>query len=210
MKKNAYVAITLSVVMLAGMLYVLAGQGTIVRAQIDSERERGQMRASELRGKFGEDFKDLEKNFSRIFDRFSNMPPAEVPASISVNPEGDVRLTGAEVTALPGTQITVKLWGWNFTVDRSNAQIIGRVNLPTTVAPTNMEVSTVPGADINVGDKLLIRGTVNSATGVVTASWIRNLSLQQRGVADIQGRINQLLQLLQQLQAQLRARTGGN
>jgi len=201
MKKNSYIALALAVVVLSGALHVAFGHSAFARVEVDDE--------SKLKGRFGEDFKDLDRGFSKIFERFSNTPPAEAPASILVNPDGDVRLTGAEVTAISGPQITVKLWGWNFTVDHSNARIIGRINLPAMPAIDAAATPTAPSANFNIGDKLMVKGTVNSSTGVIAASWVRNLSLQHQGVADIQGRINQLLQLLQQLQAQLRARAGG-
>lgn len=204
MKKNTYIAAALAVAVLAGALYLAFGSRAF--AESDDEHDRGNGNAFGIKGKLGEDFRDVEKGFSKVFERASGISPAEVPQSIAVNPQGDVRLTGAEVTAVSGNQLTVKLWGWNLTVDRTNAQIIGKVNIQEiTGQSTSTATST---AEINVGDKLLVKGTVNSTTGVVTASWIKNLSLQQQGIADIQSRISQLLQLIQQLQARLRAGTG--
>lgn len=207
MKKNAYIAAALAVVMLAGALYFVFSPRSLALAEEEKEHGFGQRNAFGLKGKFAEEFNDLEKGFSKIFDRVSNISPSEVPQSISVNPQGDVRLTSAEITAISGPQITVKLWGWNFTVDRSNARIVGRINLPSIASESPSTVTS--SADLNVGDRLLVKGTVNSSTGIVAASWIKNISLQQQGITDIQGRINQLLKLIQELQAQIRARTGG-
>ena len=207
MKKNAYIAAALAVVMLAGALYFVFSPRSLALAEEEKEHGFGQRNAFGLKGKFAEEFNDLEKGFSKIFDRVSNISPSEVPQSISVNPQGDVRLTSAEITAISGPQITVKLWGWNFTVDRSNARIVGRINLPSIASESTSTATS--SADLNVGDRLLVKGTVNSSTGIVTAIWVKNISLQQRDLTDIQGRINQLLKLIQELQAQIRAKTGG-
>jgi hypothetical protein len=160
-------------------------------------------------GKREEKFaRDVEKWIDKLDKDFNSFSRASenVPSSLVVTPAGRVRLTNSTVSAINGTNLTLSLWGINLNVDASNARLLNpRVLGPQVLAPTT-STSTASStiSDIKVGDRLAVEGTIDSTNGTIKAERILDYSLQRQTVSEIQARIQQLLQLLEQLRAQLR------
>ena len=144
--------------------------------------------------------KNLEDSFSSAFDNTvqSGIKAEQMPSSVSIGPNGQIRMTGASLTAVSGNNVTVNIWGLTFNVNASQAQLAG--SSQQTIALTDMQV----------GDKLTVTGTIDPSTGAVTGQVIVDYSLATRQAGSaLQSRINQLLQLIQQLQSQLNLMQGG-
>lgn len=144
--------------------------------------------------------KNLEDSFSNAFDNAvqSGVKAEQMPSSLSIGPNGQIRMTGASLTAVSGSNLAINVWGLTFNVNASTAQLAGSSQ------------QTIAVSDMRVGDKLTVTGTIDPSTGAVTGQVIVDYSLatRQAGTA-LQSRINQLLQLIQQLQSQLNLMQGG-
>lgn len=144
--------------------------------------------------------RELENAFSNAFGNAvqSGVKASQMPSSLSVDPSGHVRITGGSVTAEASSSITVSVWGLSFNVNSSQAQFAGS------------DQKTISASDIRVGDKITVTGTLDPTTGVINAQVVVDYSLVTRqATSTIQSRINQLLQLIQQLQSQLNSIQGG-
>ncbi len=133
------------------------------------------------------------------------------PAGMTIGANGAVRVTSAKVTAINGSTMTVLLFGLSLNVDTSQAQMIGGIVLPpisTSTTSTTTSTPTIGQTQVSVGDLVSINGTMNQTSGVIQAQTVRDLTLQSQSTSNIQSRIQQLLQLIQQLRAQLQG--GGN
>lgn len=133
------------------------------------------------------------------------------PAGMTIGANGAVRVTAAKVTGINGSTMTVSLFGLSLSVDTSQAQIIGGIVLPpisTTTPSTTTSTPTVGQTQVSIGDLVSVNGTMNQTSGVIQAQTVRDLTVQSQSTSNIQSRIQQLLQLIQQLRAQLQG--GGN
>lgn len=143
--------------------------------------------------------KEIESAFSNAFGNAvqSGVTAEQMPSSLSIDPSGQVRITGASLTAVSSGSATVNVWGLTFNVDTTQAQLAG---------PGEQGLTS---SSLQVGDKLTITGTLNPTTGVISAKVIVDYSAAaQQATGVLQSRINQLLQLIQQLQTQLNAMSG--
>jgi len=114
--------------------------------------------------------------------------------SAIIRPNGDFRVTGAIANSIDASAGTVNatLLGLSRTVSLSGAKIRGGGK-------------TLSLSDIQAGDRLNAMGNYNATVHTATVSQVVDLSYANRQTSDLQSRIQQLLQLVQQLQAQLKA-----
>ena len=63
-------------------------------------------------------------------------------------------------------------------------------------------------SDISAGDKLVGTGNFNSGTHAITVTDVYDLSLTLKSASDIQSKIQSLMDIVNQLQAQLKALLG--
>ncbi len=112
--------------------------------------------------------------------------------SASVKSNGDFSVTGVKVNSVDASSnsVNVSLYGLSKTVSLAGASIIG--------SNQNIAVS-----DIQVGDVLSGSGNYNESTHAVTISRVVDNSYTSRNVSSIQAQIQHLLDLIQQLQAQI-------
>lgn len=113
----------------------------------------------------------------------------EHPASLFVGPHGQTRIIQGEIVSLSGTTTPaideVKVWGLVLKVDMTAATFIP--------AGTSKET-------LRVGDKVNIEGTIDQATGVISASTVHSISARRRVADDILSRITGLVEHLRRLQ----------
>ena len=143
--------------------------------------------------------KNLEDAFSSAFDNTvqSGVKVEQMPSSLSIGPNGQIRMTGASLTAISGSNLTINVWGLTFNVNASRAQLAGSSR------------QAIALTDMQVGDKLTVTGTIDPSTGAVTGQVVVDYSLVTRQASTaLQSRISQLLQLIQQLQSQLNLMQG--
>lgn len=173
----------------------------------ESENQNFTFNASSSVSGGGDDqFKDFEEKLNEGFDEFRNAAAnAPIPSSLTIGPNGNIRITGGEVKAVSGNSLTVGVWGLNLNVDISGATFIG--NLPLLDNSSTTASST--GSQVNVGDKVLIAGTIDPSTTVIKAQWVRDLSRQSQNIDAIKSRIKQLLDLLRSLQEQFQLKVKG-
>lgn len=112
-------------------------------------------------------------------------------SQLSVNPSGEFKATGAIVNSNSAGILNVKLFGINFNINAINAKIEGGV-------------ATTTVANIAVGDKLSISGSIDQGTGAISAKQIVDRTLEAQRTGDIRSRIADLLKLVKQLQEQLK------
>ncbi len=144
---------------------------------------------------------EMENAFANAFGNAvqSGVKAEQMPASLSIDPNGQVRITGANLTVISTSSATINVWGLTFNVNTSQASFAGQ------------DQQSISAADMQVGDKVTVTGTLDPSTGVINARVIVDFSLVSRqSINIVQSRINQLLQLLQQLQGQLNAMQGGS
>lgn len=130
----------------------------------------------------------------------------ETQETLRILPNGNIRITSANLdsietsagtttaTSTPTGRLGISIFGIRLTVDASNARIVN-------------SGATTTLADFRVGNKLSIKGTINSSTGLVSAQLIHNRTLRDRNVEDLQRRIQELLEMVRKLQDELRLRT---
>lgn len=121
----------------------------------------------------------------------------ETKESAVVNPDGKFNVTGAKVNSIDSASgsVNVTLFGFSRTVTVSGAAIMGAGR-------------TIALGDIQPGDILGATGVFNAATRVISVSRVVDVSYAQRNTVNIQAKIQQLLQMVQALQAQLQALQG--
>lgn len=115
--------------------------------------------------------------------------------SVSIDQSGHFTVTGVTVNSVDtgANTLTVSLYGFTRTINVSGAAITG-------AGQTNLSLS-----NIQAGDVLSGTGTFDPTSHEITVSTIVDTSYTVRNRANIQAQINQLLQLLQQLQAQVQS-----
>lgn len=117
----------------------------------------------------------------------------ESSTRLTVEPNGKFTASGLVVnsTLTAAGTINVKFFGFNFNIKANGARLEG-----------GSATSTV--SEIAVGDRLSVQGSIDQATGVITAEKIVDHSMVTRRTGDIQTRIADLLRLVEQLKEQLR------
>lgn len=151
---------------------------------------------------------DVEEKLNEAFRKVQESSPEATPLSVSIGPQGQARITNGSVMVVNGNMLMVSAFGINFSVDSSNAKITGVVPLPplpstATSSPTSTTTAISAVTVISVGDRVVVQGTVDSSSGIIKASVIRDLSAQVQSKSHIVNRINQLLEMINQLRAKL-------
>lgn len=177
--------------LLVGMVIVaLAAFGARVFARDENEDEakpgKGPVKAVE---------KALERLQNFEFKGFGeeDFTRGLAPSSLAINPQGHVRLTNAEVTAISGSSLSVKVWGLAFTVRQG-----------TSTKVFAGKIRELSFSDIKVGDRIDVVGRTSESTpGVIDAEVIhdRALIVQARDeeVARLRSLIEDLIRRLQDI-----------
>ncbi len=128
-------------------------------------------------------------------EQSQNQQMQQTQPSVSIDPSGHFTVTGVTVNSVDtgANTLTVSLYGFTRTINVSGAAITG-------AGQTNLSLS-----NIQAGDVLSGTGTFDPTSHEITVSTIVDTSYTVRNRANIQAQINQLLQLLQQLQAQVQS-----
>lgn len=148
-------------------------------ARADNDENEHKYKKENLK-KFTEQVKKVAELNKELFKQSSenekenknSYSPSVQPASVTINPHGEVKLTGAEVVsavASTGT-LTAKVWGITFTLAlNSNSDIRARGGV-------------INSAQIQVGDKLNIKGIANAATPLtIQVSRLEDMTLNVMG-----------------------------
>lgn len=110
-------------------------------------------------------------------------------ASLSVGNSGETSLNGAKLVSVSGQNLSVTVFGLPITVS---------------VASSTTQFTGVSSAsDLATGDILSIKGSIDSATGIVAASEVRDESQRLQQISSIQAQIQALLDEIHKLQAQV-------
>jgi hypothetical protein len=122
----------------------------------------------------------------------SNEGENNIQESASLDSNGDFNVTGVKVNSIDASSnsVNVSLYGLSKTVSLAGVSIIG----------SNQTISV---SDIQVGDILSGSGNYNEATHAITISKVIDNSYTTRNVSSIQAQIQHLLDLINQLQAQI-------
>ena len=114
--------------------------------------------------------------------------------SVSMNANGDFKVTGVTVNSVnvSGNSMNVSFYGFSRDVNVSGAKFHG----------PNGDIAL---GDISAGDKLVGTGNFNSSTHAITVSDVYDLTLNLKSASDIQSKIQSLMDIVNQLQAQLKA-----
>ena len=133
-------------------------------------------------------FRGLEKVVDRLetFELPDVESSREHPSSFFAGPHGEARIIRGEIIGLASTTMTVKVWGLSLAVDMGSARF----------HPDGASAST-----LKIGDKVNVKGKINSSNGVITASLVHALSSRQRFVDELFDRIVKLIERLRELQA---------
>lgn len=140
-----------------------------------------------------DDFKPVSKPLQKIekaIERLENFQLPEIesarehPASFFVGPQGQVRVISGEVMTLASTTMSVKVWGLTFAVNTGGAQF------------TPQEAQ----ANLRVGDKVNIKGSISADTGSINATLVHALSSRKRMTDELVNLINRLIEQLRELQ----------
>ena len=115
-------------------------------------------------------------------------------AAVTIRANGDFRVSGVTVNSASSSTnvINVSFFGFTRDVNVSGAKIFGG----------GKEISL---GDVQAGDKLNASGNYNVTTRAITVYEIKDVTMR-KNVLDIQARIQQLLEMIQKLQDQIRAR----
>jgi len=119
---------------------------------------------------------------------------------VVINSDGTIIVNGASYVSTTNQTIVVKVFGLNLNVNTtSSTQFLGF-----------MAGTTNPLSQIVAGDTVDVKGTIDSSSGVITATWVRDETQQQKNIQSLQQQINALLEQLKNLEAQIRAQGGGS
>ncbi len=120
-------------------------------------------------------------------------------ASASIAANGNFSITGASVASVDASAntITGTLYGITKTINVSGATLTGGSQ-------------SITLGNIQAGDLITVKGSYDGATHTVTIASVNDVSYATQNNANIQSRINQLLQMVKQLQAQLQAQQGSS
>lgn len=177
MNKKKLLIVFPAILALVGVSYFLVSN-QIVKAQ-ENQAENEQTVAEEQIDKL---VGRLEKEELRL---------EKAPVSMMITPGKKVTFVNVSLDGIEGTDLTVKIFGLAFKVDASTAKIYG--------GGKDLTLS-----DLKVGDKLLIKGTIDENTGKITATRIHDRSVHKTAITNLRARIEELTRLLEQLRARLR------
>lgn len=121
----------------------------------------------------------------------------ETKESASLRPDGSFNVTGVKVNSVDAASgsVNVTLFGFSRTVTISGATIMG-------------SGKAISMSDIQAGDVLAAMGTFNVASHAISVSRVMDVSYVQRNNTNIQSKIQELLQMVRSLQAQLQVLQG--
>jgi len=146
---------------------------------------------------------EFQNEFGDMMNKFNGWIGINAPTGLLIGPDGNTRVSNAKATAINGTTMTVSLLGLSLSVDTSQAQIIGGIILPPVSTSTVSSTPVVQQTSVSVGDMVSINGTLDATSGIIHAKTVRDLTTQSSSTSTIQNRIDQLMQLINQLRAQL-------
>lgn len=117
--------------------------------------------------------------------------------TVSINPNGDFKVTGVLVNSVnvAGNSVNVTFYGFTRDINISGATFGG---------------SAQSLADIMAGDVVSAAGNFNSSTHALTVKLVRDVTAHGTSPSAMNDRINQLLEMVRQLQEQLRALKNGH
>ncbi|HUX35544.1 MAG TPA: hypothetical protein VMV71_00760 [Candidatus Paceibacterota bacterium] len=122
--------------------------------------------------------------------------------SLSISASNRVVINGSSLVSNSGQSMTVKIFGLNFNLLITSATaVIGTAQTSATSTPSV--------SDMKTGDVIDITGQVDATSGNITVSQIRDETMQQQNVQNIQQQIQALLDQLHKLQAQLNTQSVG-
>ncbi|MBZ9572395.1 hypothetical protein KJA15_03630 [Patescibacteria group bacterium] len=144
-----------------------------------------------------------EKQFDKLLKRLekAEFKLFKAPASLIITSKGKATFVNADLAAIETVTpaesgiLTVKIHGLNFDVDASKAKIYGGGKKITI-------------SDLQIGDKLLIKGVVNEETGIIEATRIHDRSIHKKSIDNLRARIQELLRKIEELRARLEAMRG--
>ena len=193
--------VTASIIMVGIVALMGVGRAFADDNQGEDQGDNQQMASTTMahEGDQGENrinFGQMVKEFGQVV-RGEDVNPQSADPSLAIDRDGKFRATGVTFNSVDttGNTVNVSLYGFTKTVNVSGASLMG--------GATTMNLS-----DIKVGDKLSVMGTFNVSTGAISAMSINDVTFMQQNTANVQSRIQQLMQLVLQLQAQLKALGG--
>lgn len=204
MKKLKYLLVIATVVAISASAF------TFAKAD-DNEDNNGQNNFShslnEQLKKVMENNRELAKQqaehaFENNSSADNGMGNGQQPASLTINPNGNVNLNSAIVVTAPGAgnSFSVKIWGLTFVVNfDSTTQLTG-------------QGGSISASDIQVNDKVSVAGTTSDSTpGVIQARQLKDHTVASRNVggSDELTRIRAQIQMLMDKLNELLARAGG-
>ena len=126
-------------------------------------------------------------------------------SGMNIGAQGQVRVTNADAVSFSGNSLSIKIFGLPLTVDTTSAQITGALSLPPLPTSSSTASSTAMPTQTSIasGDKVSVNGTIDPNTGIIKATVVHDLTADNQSTSNIRDRINQLLQMINQLRAQL-------
>ncbi len=109
---------------------------------------------------------------------------------LSITSSASVRLKGAKVISLSGSNLSVTVFGLP-------------INITTLASTTTQFIGVADIAHVAIGDTLSVNGTIDQNSGIVTASKIQDESQRQKTIDSIKQQIQMLLDQIRALQAQI-------
>lgn len=178
--------------LLAGALVVVFSAAMLInlaRAEYDNENE-GRGHSEGTPGKMMKEMKMSEKMKGEMENEDENKGSGN--AMFSIQPNGNVTIGNASLVSMSGQTLNVKVFGLGLTVNTTTStKIVGVDNSATSTA-------------MQAGDLLDIKGSIDSNSGVITASAVRDRSREAQNNQGILQKIQALFEQIKQLQEQLR------
>ncbi len=204
-----YNKIALALLMIAAIAASTAGVARADNDKEESEHDRGngrfkvEERINEQAKKAMEMGRELLKKTAEA--AATPWAPIEAqPDSLMINPNGEMRLTGADVVTAPGaassTSLTARVWGVTFTLTLDNGSQL------------SARGGAISASQIQVGDTVTVTGTMNAASPLtVQVRQLKDHTLNAGvGSSDEVTRLRAQIQALMDKLSALLARTGGS
>lgn len=176
--------------MLAGALVVVLSAALFInlaKAHDDNENEN----RGHSEGAPGKMMKELKMSGHQE-DEAESEHKGSGNTMFSIQPNGNVTIGNASLVSMSGETLNVKVFGLSLTVNTTTStKIVGVDNSATSTA-------------MQAGDLLDIKGSIDSNSGVVTASTVRDRSREAQNNQGILQKIQALFEQIKQLQEQLR------
>jgi peptidoglycan hydrolase CwlO-like protein len=180
-----------SAVVAFGAVAILAFASPVF-AETNKQEQKFEKKIEKMEVKLEKAKDRLEDRSERLGDVWNNLPEDH---AVIMKGNGEFHVRGAVVNSVntAGNALNVRFFGFNRDVNVSGAKLIG--------GGKNITL-----ADFQAGDKLAGRGKYDEANRTITVTEIRNLSYTNRNASDIQKRIEELLKMIRDLQAQMKNR----